>query len=120
MRGERRGTWAWVILGLLAGGCQPQEREAVHKVGERTAAQFDGVTGPARGRLTAGWLGLRGARADATPDSRVALRCGWDAQLAGADLRVTSPGPGAVRLEGTVADARQRRRAVEVARTTLG
>src|SRR5262245_45628233 len=71
MRTQRPGTWACVLLGLLAGGCQPHEREALHKVGARTAAQFDGVTGPPRERLAAGWLGVRGSLGDATPDSRV-------------------------------------------------
>jgi osmotically-inducible protein OsmY len=122
------GTWArriskrWVWLGLVGGalGCSGQDADRLARVGRTAAAKAEDLTGGARNRLTGGWQALRGSWAEATPDSRVAARLHWDKSLAGAAIQVSSPGNGQVRLQGTVADLSQRRRAVELAQATLG
>ena len=118
----RRVGERWVWVGLVAGvlGCSGQDADRLARVGRTAAAKAEDLTGGARSRLTGGWQALRGYWAESTPDSRVATRLHWDKGLAGAAIRVSSPGSGRVRLQGSVADLSQRRRAVELAQSTLG
>jgi len=106
-------------LALAVGGCS-QDADRMARVCHKTAAKFDGVTEGIRGRLQNGWGAVRGSVSESSLDSRVALRLRWDADMAGADVQVRLAGPGAVELRGTVADLTQRRRAVQLARTTVG
>jgi osmotically-inducible protein OsmY len=50
----------------------------------------------------------------------VLTRLRWDKGLAGTAVQVDTPGTGVVRLQGTVADDQQRRRAVDLAESTQG
>ncbi|HWG44833.1 MAG TPA: BON domain-containing protein [Gemmataceae bacterium] len=116
----RRGRLGLALgLALAVGGCS-QDADRMARVCHKTAAKFDGVTEGIRGRLQNGWGAVRGSVSESSLDSRVALRLRWDADMAGADVQVRLAGPGAVELRGTVADLTQRRRAVQLARTTVG
>ncbi len=118
-RPARRGRWLCLALLGLAAGCG-KDADCLARVGKKSAARLDAVTGGARARLADGWQAVRGSVGEATLDSRVAVRLRWDKELAGADLQVSSPAPGGVRLQGTVADLRQRQRAVALAQSTQG
>jgi osmotically-inducible protein OsmY len=63
---------------------------------------------------------VRGSLGDAALGSRVAARLRWDRYLAESDIRPRSQEPGVVILDGTVPDTAHRRRALELARSTLG
>jgi osmotically-inducible protein OsmY len=106
-------------LALTSCGCS-QDADLLARVFHKTAAKFDGVTGRLRDKLHNGWGVVRGSLSEASLDSRVALRLRWDSDMTGADVQVRLAGPGVVELNGTVADLTQRRRAVELANTTVG
>jgi osmotically-inducible protein OsmY len=113
----RRG----LILGsaLTICGCS-EDADRLARVFQKTAAKFDGATEGLREKLHNGWGAVRGSMSETSLDSRVALRLRWDTDMGGADVQVSLVGPGAVELTGSVADLMQRRRAVELARTTAG
>jgi osmotically-inducible protein OsmY len=119
MTPQRPARWLCLALVCAAAGCGP-DADCLARVGKKSAAQLDAVTGGARARLSDGWQAVRGSVGEAALNSRVAVRLRWDKDLAGADLQVTSPGPGVIRLQGTVADLRQRQRAVALAQSTQG
>ena len=119
MNKERCGRWLCLALACAAAGCG-QDADCLARLAKKSAARLDAMTGGARARLTDGWQAVRGSVGEATLNSRVAVRLRWDKDLAGADIQVHSPGPGVIRLQGTVADLRQRQRAVALAQSTQG
>jgi len=106
-------------LALAACGCS-QDADRLGRICHKVTARFDGVTEGMRGKLHAGAGAVRGSVSEASLDSRVALRLSWDKDMAGADVQVSAVGPGVVELRGMVADLTQRRRAVQLASTTVG
>lgn len=108
-----------LILTLASYGCS-KDAERLARVAHKTSAKFDGVTGRLRDKLHNGWGAVRSSVSDASLDGRVSLRLRWDNELAGADVQVRLAGPGVVELTGSVADLAQRRRAIELAQTTIG
>jgi hypothetical protein len=120
--GKARNLAVWLGLGAaaLAGGCGREDADRLGRIGRKAAARLEEATGGPRGKLANGWAAIRGSLGDTTPDSRVALRLRWDKALAGSDVRVTSPVPGTIRLQGKVASLDQRQRAVGLAETTEG
>ena len=118
MKRDRR--WVWAALALLVCGCGGQDVDRLGRIGAKAAAKFEYMAGGPHGKLANGWQTVCASVGDPTPDARVAVRLRWDRQLAAADIRVTSPGPGVVRLEGGVADAAQQQRAKELAESTQG
>ena len=116
----RHGRWLLVGLLGLACGCKGDDRDTLARITQKTAARLQTLAGGADGRLAASLQAVRGAFNDAAPDGRAALRLRWDRYLAEGDVRVRPAGPGVVRLEGSVPDDEHRRRAVELARSTLG
>ncbi len=119
---RKRGGWrrGWLALMILAAGCSRADTARLGRVGQLTVAKLAAATGSARGRLASGLQAIRGSLSETTPESRVALRLRWDRLLAGTHLRVSSPSPGVVRLEGTYSNFDQRSRAVGLAHTTEG
>jgi osmotically-inducible protein OsmY len=117
--GKRRARWllAGLVLGLV--GCSHQDADRLARVGRRAAAKLEGLTGGAGHRLSDGWQTLRVGWDEVGLDSRVGARLRWDKGLAGANIEVRASGT-TVELHGTVADANQRGRAVELAEATLG
>lgn len=113
----RRG----LLLGLawMSCGCN-QDADRLARVFHKTAAKFNGVTEGLCDKLHNGWGAVRGSVSETSLDSRVTLRLSWDNDMNGANFQVRLVGPGVVELTGTVADLTQRRRAVELASTTVG
>jgi osmotically-inducible protein OsmY len=109
----------FLVLALASCGCS-QDADRLARVYQKTSAKLDGVTEGLRERLQNGWGAVRGSISETSLDDRVALRLHWDTDMAGADVRIRLVGPGAIELTGTVADLTQRRRAVELAHTTIG
>ncbi|HTU20724.1 MAG TPA: BON domain-containing protein [Gemmataceae bacterium] len=113
----RRGLLLVLVLTIC--GCS-QDTDRLARIFHKTAAKLDGMTGGLRDRLQNGWGAVRGSVSETSLDSRVALRLRWDMDMAGADVQVRLLGPGAIELNGVIADLTQRRRAVELAQTTVG
>jgi osmotically-inducible protein OsmY len=117
---SKRWNLSWLGLTLLMCGCCAQDADCLARVGRKTAARFDGLTGGARGKLSDGVQAVRAAWGETALDSRVMLRLRWDKTLADADIQVSTTGPGVIQLSGAVADAAQKSRAAELARATQG
>jgi osmotically-inducible protein OsmY len=117
--GRRGKLGLALVLTLTACGCS-EDADRLGRVCHKVAARFDGVTESMRGKLQSGAGAVGGSVIEPGPESRVALRLRWDRDMTGADVQVNSAGPGIVELHGTVADLRQRRRAIELASTTVG
>ena len=106
-------------LALTSCGCG-QDADRLVRIVHKTSAKFGSVTERLRDKLQHGWGAVRGSVSEASLDSRVALRLRWDSDMAGAEVQVRLVRPGVVELTGAVADLTQRRRAVELANTTVG
>jgi osmotically-inducible protein OsmY len=111
----------WLLLGVLLGvaGCSHQDADRLARAARRSADKLEGMTGGAGHRLSDGWQALRVGWDGLALDSRVNTRLQWDRALAGTHIEVRANGT-TVELEGTVSDANQRGRAVELAESTLG
>ncbi|HTU93864.1 MAG TPA: BON domain-containing protein [Gemmataceae bacterium] len=110
-----------LLLGLTLASCGcHQDADRLARVFQKTSAKFNGVTEGLRDKLHNGWGAVRGSVSETSLDSRVSLRLRWDSDMAGAEVQVRLVGPGVVELTGVVADLTQRRRAVELAGTTIG
>lgn len=117
-----RGGRRWLALGMavLACGCGGEDSARLGRVGRLTAAKFGALTRGVRAKLAGGWQGARAASGEEALDGRVSQRLRWDKDMVGAEVQVSAPGPGVVRLQGTVSGLIQRRRAVALAQSTLG
>jgi|SRR5579884_700289 len=104
---------------LLSCGCN-EDADRLARVFHKISTKFDGVTEGLRDKLHNGWGAVRGSVSETSLDSRVALRLRWDSDMTGADVQVRLTASGVVELTGSVADLTQRRRAVELAGTTVG
>jgi osmotically-inducible protein OsmY len=109
----------WAVLAVLACGCG-EDVDRLERLCGQAAGKAEAAAGGTHGRLSAGVLAVRGTFSDASPECRVGVRLRWDKALAGADVQVKTEKPGVVRLEGTVADAAQQQRAIELAESTQG
>lgn len=109
-----------VGVGLVAVGCNQQDRDCLSKVGKRLVEQMEDAAGTSPDPVASGIQAVRGSVGGGHLDSRVVLRLRWERDLAGATIRVRATGPATVALEGTLRDEGQRGRALEVARATSG
>ncbi len=107
--------WACLGLALLSCGCG-KDAERLTKVCGLATSKFEAMTSGARAKLK---NGFEAARGETGLDSRVSTRLRWDKSMDGADVRVRVI-DGVVQLEGTVQDAEQQARAVELASATTG
>lgn len=105
---------------LLVAGCNNQDADRLGRVARLVAGKFDYVTGSAQDKLAIGFQAARASWSEASPDVRVAERLRWDKQLAETDIQIDSPSAGVVRLSGAIASMDLRRRAVDLAQSTLG
>ena len=111
----------WVLAGVVAAGwgCSREDTDRLSRVGRKAAARAEAVTGGAGGKLALGWQALNADVDGLAPDARISARLRWDRSLADNPIRVYAR-EGEVELTGTVRDLKQRRRAVELAETTVG
>ena len=105
---------------MLVCGCGGEDVDRLGRICTMATAKVEDAAGGSHGKLANGWQAMCGAISDTTPEARVAVRLHWDKALADADIQVQAAGPGAVRLQGTVADAAQQQRAKELAESTQG
>jgi osmotically-inducible protein OsmY len=104
---------------LAVAGCG-QKGDALVRAGRKVEEKLEDLAGGPEGQVAGAVGAVRGAVASAAIDSRVQTRLHWDRHLAGAEVRVKLRQPGVVVLQGRVADAKQKRRALDLAGTTLG
>ena len=114
--GKLRGGWLVLALAALATGCSRQDTERLARIGKRVAARAEALTADCKAGLGTSWSGAGPA---VGVGARVSARIRWDKDLAGLTIQVHATGS-AVELKGTVRELAQRRRAVELAETTLG
>lgn len=114
----RRHAGLVCVGGLLASGCNSEDTEHLAKVGRVTAAKLEAATG-GNEKLASSWQALKGDLNQLGLDARVANRIRWDKSLAEFKILVSAKN-GEVELKGTVRDLSQRRRAVELAESTMG
>jgi hypothetical protein len=100
-------------------GCNNDDADRLARVGRMAALKLEALTGISDGKLTKGLQAIRGEWDAAPPHARVSCRLRWEKELAEAQIDVTGSG-GTVELRGTVHDLAQRRRAVEIAESTVG
>jgi hypothetical protein len=121
-RGNLGKSWR---LGLLLAlmtltiGCHGDDTERLARVGRKVAAKAESLAGDSDGKLSRSWEAMRQGLQEAPLDARVAARLRWDKDLADVHIQVSATGS-TVELRGTVRDLAQRRRAVELAQSTLG
>jgi hypothetical protein len=118
MRARRAGLWLLAAL-LAVGGCSRQDADRLARVGRKSMCKAQAVLGHATCNLTNGWQGLPDGLEGAGVDQRVLGRLRWDRSLAETTIEVQAKGK-QVELKGKVRDLAQRRRAVELAETTVG
>jgi hypothetical protein len=106
-------------LTLLAAGCNSEDTDRMARLGHKLLAKAESLGPEADGRLNRGWQAMRSGLDGMPLDARVTSRLHWDKSLAETDIQVRVEG-GLVELKGTVRDAAQRQRAVELAEATVG
>ncbi|MCS6851802.1 MAG: BON domain-containing protein [Gemmataceae bacterium] len=108
---------SWTVALTLTAGCFADDRDCLARVARKIAAKAHAATSQLAD-LAPAWPSP-GLRESCTLEARVAARLNWDQALAGANIEVMGEGA-TVRLYGTVVDAAQQRRAVELAESTVG
>ncbi len=114
-----RPAWLWYSLLGMACGCSSQDAVHLAQIGRQTAAKAGALAGGPEGKLATGWYAVQGQGAGPSLETRVAARLRWDKMLADIAIQVKAMG-GTVELKGKVRDLAQRRRAVELAESTVG
>ena len=104
---------ASLLIGLLLAGCNAQDNERLSRMGRAAAARLE-AAGDNNGLAS-----LRGRLDDTNLTNRVSARIRWDKSMEGAQITVQAQG-GEVELKGTLRDAGQRQRAIDIANSTLG
>jgi hypothetical protein len=100
----------------LAAGCNRQDSQRLARVGQKIVEKAEQLTGGTQERLVAGLPVVQ----DGTDlAARVSSRLRWDTAVADADITVRVQG-NVVELRGNAENLQQRRRAVELAETTVG
>jgi hypothetical protein len=121
MRELRSNRWALIGLGLvlLGSGCQRDDTDRLARVGRKLADKADVLSAQANNKVVASFHTLRAHLDEVGLDARVSARLGWDKTLAGINIQVQAT-DGRIQLTGKVPDLSVRRRAVELAESTLG
>ncbi|MBI1914554.1 MAG: BON domain-containing protein [Planctomycetes bacterium] len=126
MRPKCRGTRAsgsrwlfWLCLIAASAGCSGEDADRLARVYHRSAARFEDESAGTRGKLSRGWHSLQGdPLAGASLRDRVAARLRLDRALTEAGIEVDAD-EDVITLRGEVG-AEQRRRAVDLAESTIG
>ena len=120
------GDWRRIAVGcLLAGlvaalvGCNHQDADHLARVGQKVAERSQTLTAEPGSQLSAGLQNVRANLNEGPLDARVLARLKWDKALADTAIEVQATG-NHIHLKGAVKDQDQRRRAVELSKTTVG
>jgi osmotically-inducible protein OsmY len=103
---------------LYATGCSNGDVERLGRIARTLAERFENLTEGAKAKLAGNWSG--GSLEDSAIAQRVRQRIRWDEQFANCEIEVDAPERGVVRLRGVVANLDKRRRAVDLAQSTIG
>lgn len=117
--GKARSAGFFVGAVLACCGCNNQDAERLARVGRVLVAKWEAATGASNDKLISGWQKVRGELDETALLPRVTARLRWDKALADSQIEVHAH-DGQVELKGTVRDLAQRRRAVELAQSTVG
>jgi hypothetical protein len=109
----RLGPTIWLGLLAAAGGCASQDADCLGRVARRAAAKGEELA------AGTGWPAAPANLALWSVEARVAARLHWDKGCESAEIQPTLA-DGVLELRGSVRDADQRRRAVELAEATAG
>ena len=109
-----RRAWCGLLLVLLA-GCNRQDTEALTRIAKKVQVRAEAVTGDVKNSAANSWQGV----GEFGIEGRVAARLRWDRSLADAKIEVSANGA-IVELKGSVRDAAQKRRALDLAESTEG
>jgi osmotically-inducible protein OsmY len=115
---RKRSRWL-VLLVLVACGCNGEDGDRLSRMGRAAVAKLESLSGTSRDQVVSSWQAFRSDLSEATLAARVSARIRWDNGLQDAKVEVQSK-DGEVQLKGTVRDLVQRRRAVELAESTVG
>jgi osmotically-inducible protein OsmY len=103
-------------LVLVAAGCSRQDSQRLARVGKKIVERAEEMTGGAQEKLVGG---LQNVQDGTGLSARVASRLRWDVDVGDVEITVRTQG-NVVELRGRVESLKQRRRAVELAETTVG
>jgi osmotically-inducible protein OsmY len=109
----------WQFLALLAlasAGCNRQDVDGLERIGRKVLDRTQAAVSPLREKFD---HTIRGIGNGAGLRERVQQRLQWDKSLAATRIEV-SVTDAAVELQGKIKSDEQRRRAVELAESTLG
>ncbi len=112
---------AWLFLlvpAALAAGCNSEDADRMARVGHKVLEKAQSLAPDSDGPLSR-LQAFGPGRESVTLDSRVAARLRWDKTLSDVEIQVRADG-GVVELKGTVREAAQRQRAIELAESTMG
>ena len=108
----RKQTIPFVVLVLFVLGCTNNDQEHLARAAGKAREKIKNAGGESGHGLTTGWQAM-------ALDARVSARLRWDKILSNEKIQVQASG-GVIELRGTVHDLIQRRRAVELAESTVG
>ena len=109
--GNRR--WLFFAGIILCGlGCNSSDQDHLARAAGKAHEKIQSATGESSRGLTTGWQSM-------ALDARVSARLRWDKALSSEQIQVQANGS-VIELKGTVRDLIQRRRAVELAESTVG
>jgi hypothetical protein len=103
---------ALVVFVLFVLGCNSSDQDHLARAAGKAREKIKDATGESSRGLTTGWQSM-------ALDARVSARLRWDKVLSNEQIQVQATG-GMIELKGTVRDLTQRRRAVELAESTVG
>ena len=101
-----------VVLVLFVLGCNRSDQDHLARAAGKAREKINSASGESGRGLTTGWQSM-------ALDARVSARLRWDKTLSNEQIQVQATG-GLIELKGTVRDLGQRRRAVELAESTVG
>jgi hypothetical protein len=114
-----RRVASWLALAIVASGCSRQDADHLARIGRKTASRAEALRTNTGNPAVPGLQMLRSSMEELTLDARVSARLRWDKDLAALPITVKANGA-VVELSGVVRDLNQRRRAVDLAQTTVG
>jgi len=101
-----------VVFVVFVLGCNRSDQDHLARAAGKAREKINSASGESGRGLTTGWQSM-------ALDARVSARLRWDKTLSNEQIQVQATG-GVIELKGTVRDLGQRRRAVELAESTVG
>jgi hypothetical protein len=105
-----------VAVALVAAGCNREDSRRLARVGKKIVEKAEQMAGGTQERLVSS---LPNVQETTSLAARVASRLRWDVAVADAEITVNVEG-NVVELRGNAENLQQRRRAIELAETTVG